>query len=181
MWQFKEKEEPKIVDITPPFIEAQDIIINETNSFSFNNYIKVTDDIDNDIDYEVKGEYFYNKAGLYNLTIIAKDKSNNISTKDIIMKVLKVSNKNPYYIKVNLYENLTLIYRLDYDEKYTILEHVFLSSVGTNTPEGIYKTTKGQEWGRLFGNVYGRYSTRITGHFLFHSVPYLKKDPSTLK
>ena len=52
---------------------------------------------------------------------------------------------------------------------------------GTNTPIGTFKTTKGYTWGALFGGVYGQYSTRITGHILFHSVPYYKKDPSTLE
>lgn len=30
-------------------------------------------------------------------------------------------------------------------------------------------------WLALFGNVYGQYSSRIVGHILFHSVPYLEK------
>jgi len=31
------------------------------------------------------------------------------------------------------------------------------------------------------GDVYGKYACRITGHILFHSVPYEKKDKSTLE
>ena len=33
----------------------------------------------------------------------------------------------------------------------------------------------------MFGDVWGQYATRITGHYLFHSVPYLEKDKTTLE
>ena len=33
----------------------------------------------------------------------------------------------------------------------------------------------------LEGNVYGQYATRITGHILFHSVPYAEKSKDSLK
>ena len=36
-------------------------------------------------------------------------------------------------------------------------------------------------WRQLNGGVWGQYATRITGQYLFHSVPYEKKDPSTLE
>ena len=36
-------------------------------------------------------------------------------------------------------------------------------------------------WHQLNGGVYGQYCSRITGHILFHSVPYAKNTPDSLK
>ena len=36
-------------------------------------------------------------------------------------------------------------------------------------------------WRALNGGVYGQYATRITGSYLFHSVPYYRQDKSTLE
>ena len=36
-------------------------------------------------------------------------------------------------------------------------------------------------WHMLNGGVYGQYCTRITGHILFHSVPYATNSPDSLK
>ncbi len=86
-----------------------------------------------------------------------------------------------YSIDVNLDNNQVLVYKKDKNGEYTIPYKSFVCSVGEETPEGVFYTSDKYEWRELFGNVYGQYATRITGHILFHSVPYLKTDKSTLE
>ena len=87
----------------------------------------------------------------------------------------------PYYITVNLTDNIVTVYEKDAEGKYTIPKKAFLCSGGKSTPEGTFRTTQKYDWRILFGNVWGQYATRITGHYLFHSVPYYEKDKSTLE
>lgn len=89
--------------------------------------------------------------------------------------------KHPYYITVNLTENIVTVYEADETGAYTVPKQAFLCSSGESTPEGTFQTTQKYEWRPLFGDVWGQYATRITGHYLFHSVPYLEKDKSTLE
>ncbi|MGN0135527.1 L,D-transpeptidase family protein [Anaerotignum sp.] len=87
----------------------------------------------------------------------------------------------PYYITVNLTDNIVTVYEKDSAGKYTVPIKAFYCSGGESTPEGTFQTTEKYEWRALFGDVWGQYATRITGHYLFHSVPYLEKDKSTLE
>ena len=89
--------------------------------------------------------------------------------------------QSQYSIDVNLTNNQVMVYKKDQNGEYTIPYKTFVCSVGKGTPEGEFYTTDKYEWRALFGNVYGQYATRITGHILFHSVPYLKTDKSTLE
>lgn len=89
--------------------------------------------------------------------------------------------EQPYYITVNLTENIVTVYEKDEAGDYTVPKQAFLCSGGESTPEGTFQTTQKYEWRPLFGDVWGQYATRITGHYLFHSVPYLEKDKSTLE
>lgn len=87
-----------------------------------------------------------------------------------------------YYIKVNNQANVVTIYKKDSSGNYTIPVKAMVCSIGTATPKnGVYSTTNKYQWRLLVGNVYGQYATRIVGSILFHSVPYLKQDPSTLE
>lgn len=87
-----------------------------------------------------------------------------------------------YYIKVNCKAQTVTIYTCDENGEYNIPIKSMLCSTGIATPnKGVYKTTNKYEWRYLVGNVYGQYATRITGQILFHSVPYLKKDKSSLE
>ena len=81
------------------------------------------------------------------------------------------------------YHNVVIVYGLDKNNEYTKIVKVFTCSVGINgkTPTGTFKTSDKASWGRLVGNVYGQYYTRITGNILFHSVPYFKKSKSDLE
>ncbi|GEM_PF-3987517 len=61
--------------------------------------------------------------------------------------------------------------------------HAYICSTGgSNTPEGVFKTSDKYKWRALFGNVWGQYATRIVDHILFHSVPYEKENnPASLE
>ena len=87
----------------------------------------------------------------------------------------------PYSITVNLTDNIVTVYEKDASGHYTVPVKAFLCSGGKSTPEGTFRTTAKYEWRPLFGDVWGQYATRITGHYLFHSVPYFEKDNSTLE
>lgn len=87
-----------------------------------------------------------------------------------------------YYIKVNYKENVVTIYEKDDDGYYTKPIKAMICSCGTATPEsGTYKTSAGYEWGYLEGGTFGRYSTRIKGGIMFHSVPYVEESEDTLE
>lgn len=88
----------------------------------------------------------------------------------------------PYYIKVNCEANVVTIYKKSSNGKYTEPIKAMLCSIGTATPKsGVYPMTDKYTWRLLEGNVYGQYACRITGSILFHSVPYVEKDKSTLE
>ena len=87
----------------------------------------------------------------------------------------------PYYVTVNLTDNIVTVYEQDEAGEYNIPVKAFLCSVGEDTPEGTFQTMVKYDWRYLFGDVWGQYATRITGHYLFHSVPYFEKDKSTLE
>ena len=88
----------------------------------------------------------------------------------------------PYYIKVNNQANVVTIYKKDSKGNYTVPIKAMICSIGTATPEsGVYIMSDKYTWRLLQGDVYGQYACRITGHILFHSVPYEEKDKSTLE
>lgn len=89
--------------------------------------------------------------------------------------------EHPYYITVNLTDNIVTVYEKDAAGNYTVPKKAFYCSSGASTPEGTFQTIEKYEWRALFGDVWGQYATRITGHYLFHSVPYLEKDKTTLE
>ncbi len=89
--------------------------------------------------------------------------------------------EHPYYITVNLTDNIVTVYEKDEAGNYTVPIKAFYCSGGESTPEGTFQTIEKYEWRALFGDVWGQYATRITGHYLFHSVPYLEKDKTTLE
>ena len=92
-----------------------------------------------------------------------------------------VSDK-PYYIKVNYKANVVTIYKKDDAGNYTVPVKAMICSCGEATPtSGVYGISDKYTWRLLQGDVYGQYACRITGHILFHSVPYTKKDKSALE
>lgn len=99
-----------------------------------------------------------------------------------------IDNSSPYYIKVNAVANCLTIYAKDSSGNYTNPVKAFICSTGEYTPpNGKYPNTKYKisgskwEWGYMQGDVWAHYVTKITGHILFHSVPYTNKSPDSLE
>lgn len=105
-----------------------------------------------------------------------EDTKVNIEEKD------KKDNDSKYYIKINYTANCVTIYTKDSLGNYTVPVKALICSTGTATPtSGIYKMSQKYRWHTLNGGVQGQYCTRITGHILFHSVPYASKSADSLK
>ena len=93
---------------------------------------------------------------------------------------VEAASKSAYLIKVNKRCNTVTVYKKDRKGKYTKPVKAFVCSTGSATPVGTFHTQAKYRWKILNHNVWGQYSTRITGSILFHSVWYYQKDPSTL-
>lgn len=85
-----------------------------------------------------------------------------------------------YRIDVNCEQNIVTVYQKNSDNSYEPYK-AFVCSVGTSTPYGTFNISDKYEWRNLFGNVWGQYATRITGHILFHSVPYFTPNKDDLE
>ena len=174
-----------ITDKTPPTITAADINITEGTKISIKDKVKCTDEVDDEIECKITGDYDVNKVGNYEITITATDKSNNTSTKKIKLNVnKKVSSIGSYYTEVIRNQNTVIVYGLDDNGNYTKVVRVMPCSVGRSgqdTPTGTFKTSDKYRWGALYGGVYGQYATRIVSDILFHSVPYYSNNPGKLE
>ena len=98
----------------------------------------------------------------------------------------KVTQTSKYYIKVNNQANVVTIYTKDSNGNYTVPYKAMICSIGTATPTGGIYTIPGKTWdrwtwGQMVGGVWAQYYVRIKGSILFHSVPYVSKDKSTLE
>lgn len=85
-----------------------------------------------------------------------------------------VSQGPQYLIKVDRVANCVTIYASDENGACTVPVKYMICSVGAanKTPTGVFAITDQYRWRALFSNAYGQYASRITGHILFHSVPY---------
>lgn len=116
-----------------------------------------------------------------------KEENNTIKNSQKTTKTTKSTNNiNQYYIKVNYQANVVNIYTMDENGEYTVPYKAMVCSTGSATPHsGVYTIPSGSRskgtWGLMFGGVYAQYYTRIVGSILFHSVPYTKKDKSSLE
>ena len=174
----KELVSPTILieDKIGPSITANNINVTKGTYVNVKDKIKCFDEVDDDVECIISGTYNKDKVGEYSIKITSKDRSGNSSSKEIkiyVKEKVNINNK-PYYIEVIRNQNTVIVYGKDGNGNYTNIVKVFPCSVGRNnwTPVGSFSTTKGNDWGFLFGGVYGQYSTRITGNILFHSVPY---------
>jgi hypothetical protein len=171
--------------------ENLDIEQDIANTIDFSNYNLFTDEIKIT---EISTIYFiYEKDGEFSSTPYKLEINNIIkvlqdenSLEDIEEKQVdttdKSNNTSKYYIKVNYGANTVTVYQKDENGDYTIPVRAMVCSCGTATPHsGVYKTTRGYLWGSLIGGVYGKYSTRIVGSILFHSVPYTSPSSDCLE
>ena len=172
-----------IKDKTGPVITASNLSITKGTKINIKDKVKCEDLVDGKTECKISSSYDINKVGDYSIKITSSDLSNNTSSKTIKLTVKeKVVNKS-YYIEVIRNQNVVIVYGLDSNNQYTKIVKVFICSVGINnkTPTGTYKTQDKASWGRLVGNLYGQYYTRIVGDILFHSVPYTKKSKDSLE
>ncbi len=88
-----------------------------------------------------------------------------------------------YYVRVNRQMNVITVYEKDAAGEYTVPVKAMVCSVGRGerTPVGLFTISSRYVWHELYGPCYGQYCTRITGHILFHSVPYYTPNPNDLK
>lgn len=92
---------------------------------------------------------------------------------------------HPYRLTVNTRQNLVIAYGRSSDGSYNTPVKAFVSSCGVfpndRTKTGHFYTEDKWTWEALYGGVYGQYATRITGPYLFHSVPYYTRSKSNLE
>jgi len=92
-----------------------------------------------------------------------------------------IGRQSSYVIMVNKQQSCITVYAKDGSKGYIIPVVSFACSPGNATPLGTYYTPEKYRWKSLMGGVWGQYSTRITGGFLFHSVPYTSANIYSLK
>ena len=94
----------------------------------------------------------------------------------IRFNTVDVQAASKYTIYVNRRTNLVNVT----DSKTGKLVRAMYCSTGRNygTIRGTYNTTAKYKWRALIHGVYGQYSTRIHGAYLFHSVPYYSTNKS---
>ena len=145
------------------------------------------DIINNSVSNEIKNEVKEVKNEVNENIISNENENKQNNTSNDKNEVQQSSTKYPtgktkYYIKVNYGANAVTIYKKDENGYYSIPVKAMVCSCGTATPKsGVYKTSKGYEWGTLEGGTFGRYSTRIIGGILFHSVPYTSESEDSLE
>ncbi len=96
----------------------------------------------------------------------------------------KTENVSPYKIVVYIGSQSTVVYKVKEDGSLGSAVKRFSCSTGapsSPTSPGEYMVQSKQRWCSLQGNVYGQFCSYIGAHYLFHSVPYLKRDPSSLE
>lgn len=90
----------------------------------------------------------------------------------------------PYYIEVDRGMQIVRVYTIGEDGYYSLLVREMICSTDSferKPPNGTY-VMNGEKirWMMSLFDTYAQYATRITGHILFHSVPYTKMYASTL-
>ena len=95
----------EVIDNKEPTIEIEDITTDYGKEVDIKSKVKTTDNSKDEITINIEGDYNFKKAGTYNLKVIAKDKSNNESTKDFKLivkeKVVEKSSNNSSTITNN--------------------------------------------------------------------------------
>ncbi|MDO4621035.1 MAG: DUF5011 domain-containing protein [Lachnospiraceae bacterium] len=190
----------KAADNTPPEISgADDVVIQTGTAFDLMSGVTVTDNSDEQPSVTVDTENIDTSApAVYNITYTASDELGNTTAVQRKVRVADtVGNYNgrtfaitwdhtgvpnqPYLVAVNRIHNVVTVYQQDETGFYTVPVYAFLCSTGEQTPTGRYTTLERYRWQYLFEDSWGQYATRITGHILFHSVPYYSQNPADLE
>ena len=86
-------------------------------------------------------------------------------------------------IEVNKTAQVVTIYTLDENGRYTIPVKYMICSTGykdSKFPVGLYPLKERYDWRYMLDGTYGKYATRISGHILFHTVPFETKDSNDM-
>lgn len=94
-----------------------------------------------------------------------------------------VDTRPDYAIYVNRALNCITVKQKNADGSMTPVKAMVCScgSPESTTPEGTFQTSDYYVWRRMVDDTFGRYAVRFHGKILFHSVPYIKKAPDSLK
>lgn len=109
-----------------------------------------------------------------------------VANLDIVEKNKNDGSQNLYSVKINRRTNTVTVYTYDEKGDYVVPVRAMVCSCGEMTrenitPVGEYSVYFKNYWHALFGDVYGKYVTGFSGHYLFHSVPYTNTESYTLK
>ncbi len=109
-----------------------------------------------------------------------------VANLDIVENNKKDGSRNLYSAKINRRTNTVTVYTYDENGDYVVPVRAMVCSCGeftdeNITPTGEYSVYFKNYWHALFGDVYGKYVTGFSGHYLFHSVPYKQTESYTLK
>lgn len=97
---------------------------------------------------------------------------------------------NVYRLIVNRRTDTVTAYTYDDDGNYTLPVRAMVCSCGADgasaTPVGDYSIGSKRSWAMLYGDashpyLYGQYVTEFYGDFLFHSIPYEKRNKATME
>ncbi|MCR5108662.1 MAG: L,D-transpeptidase [Lachnospiraceae bacterium] len=88
-----------------------------------------------------------------------------------------------FIIYVNRAANCVTVKLLGADGTETPVKAMTCSTgrAGHETPTGFFRTSAYYDWRLMVDGTYGRYAVRFNNKILFHSVPYLAKNPGTLE
>ena len=94
-----------------------------------------------------------------------------------------IDTRPDYVIYVNKALNCITVKQQSEDGALTPVKSIVCScgKVGSETPEGTFRTSDYYEWRKMVDGTYGRYAVRFNGKILFHSVPYIEETPNTLE
>lgn len=86
----------KVIDDEEPTIEIDDITTDYGKEVDIKSKVKTKDNSKDEITISIEGDYNFKKSGTYKLKVIAKDKSNNTSSKEfkLIVKEKPVEKSN---------------------------------------------------------------------------------------
>lgn len=140
---------------------------------------------------KIDGDYYYGKSNSYMLinqwkyVKIGKIKyklyfdkngkqSQNVSS--------LIGRQDSYKLEVNISKNMVVVYAKDEKNQFTIPVKAMVCSCGMpghGTRKGNYKRlSQAGKWHPLKYGVYGKYCTRYSGPYLFHSVTYTRNGDS---
>ena len=188
-------------DIMPPTIEGVDeLILKVGEDFDLMAGVSATDNKDGAVEVTMEAaDVSTAQTGRFDVVYTAKDEAGNVARVTRNVAVYEetagegdlrfgllwnnaASADQPYLAAVNRVKNVVTIYSQDGSGYYNVPEKAFVCSIGDATPTGYFFTGERYRWHDLQEQSFGQYATRITGHILFHSVPYFKpEDPSSLE